>query len=267
MKYPGLMIIALAAVVFAVSPALADIVPHRALYSLSLGKATESGGFTDVQGAVKTRIEKTCDAWITTEQIKMRVKTQAGATISQDLSYTGWESSDGNEYRFAASSVLDGEETRFRGRAESFPNGKDSPGQVEFREPKEFDMDLPPGTRFYFGLTAWLIEQAEAGAKRAETVTFDGTDEDGPQRVVAIILPLKNKSSSIWGKFGALLDRPGWTVRLAFYAIDSKDAAPDYEVEAVVLDNGVTPRMKMVFSEFTAIQKLEKIEALKGPEC
>jgi len=251
-------------ILLAASPAVADIVPHRALYSLSLGKATASGGFIDVQGAVKTQIEKTCDAWITTEQVNMRVKIRTGATINQDLTYTGWESEDGKQYRFAANSVLDGEETRFRGRASS---QRDKPGRAVFSEPKKFDMALPTGTQFYFGLTAWLIEQAEAGAKRAETVSFDGTDEDGPQRVVAFIFPLKDKSSSLWGKFGALLDRPGWTVRLAFYAIDSKNAVPSYEVEAVLLDNGVTPRMEMVFSEFTAIQKLEKIEALKGPEC
>lgn len=268
MKYPSLMIIALAAAVampgLAASPAVADIAPHQALYSLSLGKATSSGNFSDVQGMVNSRIEKICDAWITTEQIKMRVKIRTGATISHDLTYTGWESADGKQYRFAASSVQDGQETRFRGRAWS---QQDKPGLAVFSEPKKFDIALPPGTQFYFGLTAWLIEQAEAGAKRAETVTFDGTDEEGPQRVVAIIMPLKNKSSIMWGKFGALLDRPGWTVRLAFYAIDSKDAAPDYEVEAVILDNGVTPRMEMIFSEFTAIQKLVKIEALEGPEC
>ncbi len=259
-----LMMGAFAVAGVAVLPAFADAVPHRALYSLSLGKATQAGGFTDVQGAVKTQVEKMCDAWISTETIKMRVAVRSGNTIFQHLTYSGWESLDGRQYQFAASSVTDGEETRFRGRATARPN---KPGRAYFREPEKIDMALPPGTHFYFGLTTWLIEQAEAGVKRAETVTFDGTDEEGPQRVVAVFLPLKKKPGGLWRKFGALVDRPGWTVRLAFYKLESKSAAPDYEVEAVMLDNGVTPLMEMVFSEFTAIQKLEKIEALKQPEC
>ena len=56
-------------------------------------------------------------------------------------------------------------------------------------------------------------------------------------------------------------------MRIAFYPIDSRGAAPDYEVQAVILDNGVTPKMELVFTNFTAIQKLEKIEALELPNC
>ena len=56
-------------------------------------------------------------------------------------------------------------------------------------------------------------------------------------------------------------------MHIAFYPLDSRAAAPDYEVQAVVLDNGVTPKLKLVFTSFTTIQTLEKIEALTSPKC
>lgn len=56
-------------------------------------------------------------------------------------------------------------------------------------------------------------------------------------------------------------------MRIAFYPLDGLGAAPDYEVQAVVLDNGVTPKLELVFTGFTAIQTLEKIEALELPDC
>jgi hypothetical protein len=56
-------------------------------------------------------------------------------------------------------------------------------------------------------------------------------------------------------------------MRIAFYPLGGRAAEPDYEVQAVVLDNGVTPKLDLVFATFTAVQTLEKIEALELPKC
>lgn len=250
------------ALIVSAGTASAELVPHRAIYSLSLGETDEPGQFLGVGGAVRTTLEKTCDAWISAEQVNMQVTTQTGGRFIQDLSYTGWESLDGKRYRFAARTITNGEDKKFRGAARL---DAENAGEAVFTKPKKITMKLPPGTQFYWGLTAWLIKQAEAGARRAEAVVFDGTDEDGPQRAIAFIIPLSKKKAK--NKLGPLLDRPGWTMRIAFYPLDGRDAVPDYEVQAVVLDNGVTPKLELVFTSFTAIQTLEKIEALSLPKC
>ena len=242
----------------------AELVPHRAIYSLTLGETSAPGRFIGVGGAVKTALEKTCDAWITAERINMQVTTQEGAQVSQDLMYTGWESPDGRRYRFAAYSNTNGEKKKFKGAARSDPKAA---GEAVYSQPKKIIMKLPPGTRFYLGLTSWLIDQAKAGLSRAETIIFDGTDEEGPQRAIVFIVPLKKPAGGAENKLGPLLDRPGWTMRIAFYPLDGRAAEPDYEVQAVVLDNGVTPKLDLVFTTFTAVQTLEKIEALKQPQC
>ncbi|MDA1088754.1 MAG: DUF1849 family protein [Proteobacteria bacterium] len=242
--------------------AAAELLPHRAIYSLSLGETQEPGQYLGVGGAVQTTLEKTCDAWITAEQVNMDVTTQSGDNLKQKLAYTGWESLDGKRYRFAARSVTNGDDKRYKGVAHV---DSKKPGEAVYSQPNKITMKLPPGTQFYWGLTAWLIKQARAGESRAEAVVFDGTDEEGPQRAVAFIIPLVKQAAK--NKLGPLLDRPGWTMRIAFYPLDSRAAEPQYEVQAVVLDNGVTPKVKMVFSSFTAIQTLEKIEALTSPKC
>jgi hypothetical protein len=252
------------AIGLSVSAAKADMVPHRAIYSLSLGKADSSGRFIGVAGAVKTSVERTCDAWITAEQVDMRVETQIGGELRQNLDFTGWESLDGRNYRFVARSRSVSEQKNFKGSAQSDP---ERPGEAVYTLPKKSKVELPPGTHFYFGLTQWLVEQAKAGATRAETVVFDGTDESGPQRAVAFIIPLSKSRAKAKNGLGPIVDRPGWTMRIAFFPIGGTGAAPDYEVEAVVLDNGVTPKMEMVFSGFTALQTLEKIETLEVPKC
>ena len=247
-----------------VQPAAGEIVPHRAIYSLTLGKTDQSGRFLDVDGAVTSVLEKTCDGWIITEQVSMRIDTQVGGPLRQNLKYTGWESLDGRRYRFAARSRTNDKSKSFRGDARSDPDG---PGEAVYTRPKKVTMALPPGTHFYFGLTSWLIERAKAGVSRAETIVFDGTDDEGPQRAVVFIVPLVKKGDEVKSGLGPLVDRPGWIMRIAFYPLDGLGAAPDYEVQAVVLDNGVTPKLELVFTGFTAIQTLEKIEALELPDC
>ena len=250
------------ALAVSIGPALAELAPHRAIYSLSLGETQEPGQFLGVDGAVRTTLEKTCDAWITAEQVNMTVTTQNGDNLKQKLAYTSWESLDGKRYRFVARSITNGDDKKYKGVARS---DSKKAGEAVYSQPKKITMKLPPGTRFYWGLTSWLIKQARAGETRAEAVVFDGTDEEGPQRAIAFIIPLAKKAAK--NTLGPLLDRPGWTMRIAFYPLDSRAAAPDYEVQAVVLDNGVMPKLKLVFTSFTAIQTLEKIEALTSPTC
>jgi hypothetical protein len=244
--------------------AAADLTPHRAIYSLSLGKADASGRFVNVGGAVKTTLERTCDAWITAEQVNMLVDTQVGGQLKQYLDFTGWESLDGKSYRFVARSRTNGELKNYKGTAKSDPDRK---GEAVYTQPKPLTMELPPGTHFYFGLSRWLIERAQTGATRAETTVFDGTDDTGPQRAVAFIIPLAKNGVKAKAGLGPLVERPGWRVRLAFFPVGGTGAAPEYEVEVVMLDNSVTPRLEMVFPGFTAVQTLEKIEALNPPSC
>jgi hypothetical protein len=56
-------------------------------------------------------------------------------------------------------------------------------------------------------------------------------------------------------------------MHLAFYSLDGRNAEPEYEVQAIVLDNGVMPKLELVFSSFTAVQILQKIEMIKVPKC
>ena len=159
-----------------------NLIPHRAFYSISMGNSEDPEKFIDVKGIVHASIEKTCDGWITSEQIKMKVFLQSNRQWNQNLKYTGWESFDGKKYRFATHSSNNGEVIKYRGAASTFENNS---GQAIYSEPKKLIMKIPSETKFYSGLTSWLIKKAKAGTRRAETIIFDGTDLEGPQKVIS----------------------------------------------------------------------------------
>jgi hypothetical protein len=244
-----------------------NLLPHRAFYSLSMGTSEYPGRFIDVSGFVNAALEKTCDGWITSEHVKMQVSLESNRFWNQELIYTGWESSDEKKYRFATRSSNNGKVEKYRGIAES---NKNLTGKAIYSIPKKVTMKLPPGTQFYSGLTSWLIEKARSGAKRAETFVFNGTDLEGPQKAISFIIPIRD-SNNLDAKFSSTispyLNRPGWKMHIAFYSLGSQDTEPNYEVHATILDNGIIPKLKLVFTSFTTVQTLEKIEMIKTPMC
>ena len=247
------------------APAAAGLVPHRAIYSVKLGSVRANAGFVGVRGAAKIVLEKTCDGWIMTQEMTMDMGTAAGGTVKQDIRSAGWESLDGKSYRFAVRNVTGRRVEGFKGEARLGVAGK--PGKATFKVPSGKTMALPEGTLFPTGHTAWLIERALAGDRQAPRIVFDGTDKQGARRVIAFIG--RRVESGRHGKkgLGALVQRPGWNIRMAFYPLDSRAAAPEYEIEVLQLDNGVVPRVVVDYPQLTVVMTMEKIEAIPPPRC
>ena len=116
----------------------AEIAPHRALYSMSLGSARNDSGVVDARGTMDYEWGETCDGW-TIEQ-RYRLKMRYGETPDVDIvsSFVTWESKDGLRYRFNQKQSRNGElDQDIRGEAKLDAPGKG--GDVEFTKPKPGD--------------------------------------------------------------------------------------------------------------------------------
>ena len=239
----------------------AELAAHRAIYSLALGPVQAAGAVVEAGGAMKMELEKTCEGWIMGQDMTMNVVTAQGQRIVQNLHFAGWESLDGKAYRFAARKET-GDEAEFaKGRA----SVGDGSGEAAFKLPEARTLSLPGETLFPVGHTGWLIDRAVAGDQRASRLVFDGADGQGPERAVAFIG--RRKEAGQGGALGPLADRPGWNLRLAFFPLNSRAAAPEYEIEIHQLDNGVATRMVLDFHAFSVVLTLEKIESVTAPSC
>lgn len=247
----------------------ADMVAHRAFYSLKLGTVRAGSDFVGVDGKMGLSMERTCDGWTMSQTLRMDLQSSSGEQVQQDLRFTAWESDDGRQYRFFASNNVNGEREDFRGRAQM--NAEAGVGNANFRIPEGMKIALPEGTMFPLGHTAWLIERAQAGDRQVSRVVFDGAGGEGPQKVTAFIgRKLKSGdhiSSAQAALLGPLAERPGWSIRMGFYELDSQQSAPDYEVEILQLDNGITPTLILDYQEFTVILTQESVEEIPPPEC
>jgi hypothetical protein len=249
----------------AMSAEAADIVSHRGVYSLKLSTARQGGAFVGARGGLDMTIEKTCDGWLLTQDMAMELATAQGNEVRQLIRYSGWESLDGRRYRFVSRTHSGAEAKESRGQARVAAN--DLAGEAEFQAPTAQKVKLPPGTRFPIAHAAWLIDRALAGASQAPSIVFDGTDGEGPQNVTAFIGRKIEAKEQGKGALGALVEREGWVMRLAFFAEGSRDASPEYEMEILQLANGVAPRMAVDYRDFSIVLEIQKIEPLPVPAC
>lgn len=244
------------------APAI-EVAPHRAVYSMTLAAAKNSSGVISARGALSFEWGDSCDGWTIEQRYKLQLVFAQDVEVEIATNYITWESKDGTAYRFKVRKTKNGKpEEEVSGSAEL--DGAKG-GSAEFTLPARNAMKLPAGTIFPTQHTFLLLERARAGDRMVPRVVFDGATAEGASLVSALIgraLPAPEAAAD------ALLNRPGWAMRMAYFGIDKADTAePDYEIGMDLQDNGVARGIRLDYSDFSIKGTLEKLEPLAKPPC
>lgn len=267
LPYPGFKsaaIFMVAALVFALpAPGLADMVPHQAIYNMKLSSKSPASRFNGLNGAAVSQVERTCEGWVISEQIIMSMLTVAGGAIDREMNFKAKENFDGSAYSFESVSVTNGETKTYSGSARRKEDGS---AEAEFVTPQPFEMPLPKGTRFYISTTKWLLDLAKSGQRTGQVTSFDGTDDEGPQKVTAFILPDSIGGEGLNGD-EKLLDRKAWQARMAFFKLDGQASQPEFEISLRLLDNGIITHFELIFDDLIVDQILQDVLPAKDERC
>jgi EipB-like len=247
------------------SAGAAEIVPHRALYTMSLGRATGDTGVTGAGGTMAYQWGETCDGWTIEQRYRLRMAYADSPDVAIASNFVTWEAKDGLSYRFNQKETRNGTEgEEIRGMARL--DGPGQGGTAEFEKPAAKTFKLPPGMLFPSAHTIMLIDKAKAGENFISKHIFDGATVENAVLVSAVIGPKIEPDAKI-AKKSPLLNRPGWRVRLAFFPADPKEEKPDYELGMLLLDNGVSRDMTIDYGDYTIRAKLDDIEPAPKPGC
>jgi hypothetical protein len=243
----------------------ANLVAHRAVYSMKLGAVRSGANLQAARGLMTISLEKSCAGWIVSQQMNMALQTAEGRELNQDYRFAGWESLDGKNYRFAVQSKMAGDNENYKGKAQISGDGKS--GRASYTVPKKKNLKLPANTLFPISHMVLLIKRAQAGDHQVTRPIFEGTEGKGHQTVSAFIGPQVGPKKHGWQEKGPLMDRAGWKMRMGYYDSGSKSSTPEFEIELLQLDNGVVPHLTQVFPTFNLVIDLKKIEKLPPPSC
>jgi EipB-like len=253
------------ALLLAGSAGAAEIMPHRALYTMQLGRAGIDAGVTAASGTMAYQWGQTCDGWTIEQNYRLKMGYSDSPDVDIASNFVTWEARDGLRYRFNQKETRNGaDDEEIRGAAKLDGPGKG--GAAVFEKPPGKNFALPPGVLFPSEHTIMLIDKAKAGENFVTAHVFDGAAVETAVLVTAVIGP-KVEPDAADAKRSPLLNRPGWRVRLAFFPADPKAEKPDYELGMLLLDNGVSRHMVIDYGDYAITATLADIEAAPKLHC
>lgn len=248
----------------ATGAAAPGLVPHRAVYTLSLGELRSSAAVIDAAGRLEFEWADVCDGWAVNQRFRIALLYEDGLSVSYGWRLSSWESKDGRHYRFFIRRFdAGGEAEEVRGEAELAPNGS---GRAVFQTPERRELALPAGTLFPTQHTRFVIAQAGQGAAPVWTQVFDGSDGSGLSGISAAITPQSPGDAPPFDS-PLLAGARSWHVDLAFYGPEPGALEPEQEQSLRLFDNGIVDEMRLDYGEFVLDADLAELAPLPRPGC
>jgi hypothetical protein len=248
-----------------VPKAKTSLAPHKAIYELSLLRTVPGEGVRAARGTMTYTLADRCDGYTIESNVTMSLSFADGNTQKVDQRYAAWEAKSGRFSSFTMQSLENGEPAKaYRG---TITLGADGSGTATYEADKPMSFELRPGTMLSTAHTAALLESAAAGKTFFSGHVIDGSFDQGPFIVTAMISGARDGRALLQkdGAGGVAAGRY-WPMSLAYFPAASKAAIPEYELGMELLPSGVSRSMTQDFGAFTIGFKLTDFEQLK-PDC
>ena len=264
-------VVAASALASLVGPAAAaTLVPHRAVYTLSLVSADASSDIAAARGAFTVDLGQSCDGWTFNQRMLLERQQVTGEALDFVLEFSSFESFDGRLYQFT-SRTLSGDVVidEYRGAAER--DAADGVGEALYVVPEGARLELPAGTVFPMQHTLLVLEAAERGERLVFRKFFDGLrPEESPFDANVVILggpepAAEGPASDL--EAGPLMAHDWWPLRVAFFPGVGPGEVPDFELESKTQSNGVAREYVFDYGDFVMRADLAQIEAVEAPDC
>lgn len=254
------------------APAAADAVElmsHRAVYALDLGRS-RGGSVAGLDGRLVLEWNDNCEGSTVTQRIVYRLTDSEGTGSVSDFVTSNWESADGTSFRFASHQTVDGEpQDDSTGSAELDAPGKG--GRANFSSPTGKRVALDPGTVFPAFFTREIVGAALQGGHVVDRLVFDGSADVDFYHAIAYISPRQppGKAKAVAGGGGrSVAEQPSWIVSIGYYKLDDEEAGlPDYEISFRMFPNGVSGDLVIDYGDFSITGRLTRLERLPKSKC
>jgi hypothetical protein len=270
-------------------PVASLLVPHRAIYEITLANRKEAISVSDVQGRMVFEVTGSpCDGYTQNMRMVTRITDERGKQTLSDIRSSTWEEGKGRRFRFSSSQYFDralqevvsGSATR---------NRKERDITVKVEKPSEVTLGLSGDVLFPTQHSLAILRAAKAGKKRLDVRIYDGSEQgqgfyqtysfignrDLPDKRSAGKKTLKKNARRELSKDDMKLARlglaklPSWPVAISYFngQGNSDDSLPAYELSFRLYPNGVSRNLLINYGEFAVHGSLDRIKYLRRTTC
>ena len=249
------------------------MVPHRAIYEMSLEEARSGSSISAIDGRMVFEFSGSeCDGYSLNMRMVTQMTDSQGETNLSDLRSSTWEQGNGNKFRFQSAQYVNdrlGEVTM--GRA--IRGAPDEAVTVKLSQPARAEIDLSGPILFPTQHSLELIERAADGQRVFQAKVYDGSEKGRKvYETTAFIGSKVSPGSDADTLEEAAQDKrlgelPSWPVSIGYFDMNDGDLTPSYQIDFRLYGNGVSRELLIDYGDFTIHGKLSSLEYLKEKKC
>lgn len=250
------------------------LVPHQAIYDLSLAQTRGNSSIVAVRGRILYDFSgSACEGYSLTFRQVSELNNSEGKVSTSDMRSTTWEGADAKSFKFTSQNFVDQNLVdSVDGRAERGA----AKTAVDLLKPQRKVLDLDPGVVFPTEHMVRAIEAARAGENILSFPVYDGSDTG--QKVFNTltvighkIAPGEHEPDDAAAHEAALADVARWPVTISYFAkrqaAQSGEQTPDYAISFELYENGISRALSLDYNDFVVTGKLVSLEIKKAKPC
>jgi len=250
------------------------LVPHRAIYDLTLGQTRGNSQVVGVRGRILYDFDgNACDGYTLKFRQVSELDSGEGKVSTSDLRSTTWEGGDAKSFKFTSENFVD---QNLVDTVDGHAERGASATAVDLAKPEQKVLDLDAAVVFPTEHMVRVIAAARAGKTILQFPVFDGSDTG--EKVYNTLTVIGGKLNSDERKHGDAADNesklaavPHWPVTISYFekgkAKESSEQTPAYTIGFELYENGISRALTLDYNDFVVAGKLSSLEIKDLKPC
>jgi EipB-like len=243
------------------------LVPHRAIYDLTLGETRGNAQVAGVRGRILYDFDgNACEGYTLQFRQVSELDSGEGKVTTSDLRATTWEGGDAKNFKFASQNFLD---QNLIDSVDGHAKHDAAVTAVDLVKPEHKVIDLDAAVVFPTEHMVRIIEAARAGKTILDFPVFDGSDTgekvyDTLTVIGRQVAADERKHDDAAANEPKLAGVPRWPVTISYFdktkTEDGGERTPAYSIGFELYANGVSRALSLDYNDFTVLGKLSSLE-------
>ena len=250
------------------------LVPHRAIYDLSLSETRGNSQVASVRGRILYDFGgNACEGYSLEFRQVSELDSGEGKVSTSDLRSTTWEDAASKSFKFNSQNYVDENLTEtVDGHAEHGATKT----TVSLSKPAEKNLDFDPAVVFPTEHMVRAIAGGRAGKSILDFPVYDGSESGGKvfDTLTVIghkILPNERNHDDAAANEPKLANVPRWPVTISYFDNaknkETSEQTPAYAISFELYENGISRALSLDYNDFVVTGKLTSLEFKDTKPC
>jgi len=250
------------------------LVPHRAVYDLTLGETRGNSQIAGVRGRILYDFNgNACEGYSLEFRQVSELDSGEGKVSTSDLRSTTWEEAAAKNFKFTSQNFVDDNLVdTVDGQAKHDPTKT----AVDLSKPAQKNLDLDTGVVFPTEHMVRVIAAARAGKSILDFPVYDGSETgekvfDTLTVIGRKIAPDERKHDDAAANEPKLATIARWPVTISYFDKDGKqknsEQTPAYAIGFELYENGISRSLTLDYNDFVVTGKLTSLEIKEAKPC